>query len=140
MPLNSNASTRLTGGCLCGELRYEVSGQVIDAGYCHCRLCQRASGAPMMAWLTCADSHFRYTSGTPAEYHSSSRSLREFCPHCGTHLVFRTVGQDHLDVTMPSLDDPDQIKPQYHIWCASKRPWLQIGDMLPRFNDDGPDI
>ncbi|WP_197457586.1 GFA family protein [Snodgrassella sp. CFCC 13594] len=44
--------TRLEGGCLCGRLRYCIQGALIDAGFCHCRMCQKSSGAPMMAWAT----------------------------------------------------------------------------------------
>ncbi|HSC33780.1 MAG TPA: GFA family protein, partial [Thermodesulfobacteriota bacterium] len=61
----------LEGGCLCGEVRYKVNGTIIDAGYCHCRLCRRASGAPVVAWLTVPVQSFSYLQGAASVFHSS---------------------------------------------------------------------
>jgi hypothetical protein len=133
------ASTNLEGGCLCGAVRYRLSGKPIDAGYCHCRLCQRSSGAPVMAWATFAVTDCSYTQGTPAVYRSSASGLREFCPVCGTQLVFRRPGEKTVDVTMASLDDATAIAPEYHIWTASRIAWFDTQDELPRHVDAGPD-
>ncbi|MFP8967971.1 GFA family protein [Pokkaliibacter sp. CJK22405] len=132
-------STALKGGCLCGAIRYQLDTAPHSAGYCHCRMCQRASGAPLVAWMTIANNQFRYTKGEPGVYHSSSRSQREFCPYCGTQLVFRTDGAERVDVTLSSLDNSDKVKPAYHIWHDSKPQWLHLGDLLPRYDNDGPD-
>jgi hypothetical protein len=130
----------LEGGCLCGEIRYRVNGTIIDAGYCHCRLCQRASGAPVVAWLTGSVGSFSYVQGTPSVYRSSAHSQREFCGRCGTQLVFRrTVAPVTVDVTIASLDDPSLIEPEYHIWRESRIKWFETGDSLPRHDDSGPD-
>jgi hypothetical protein len=132
-------TTRLDGGCLCGALRYRLNGTAIDAGYCHCRLCQRSSGAPVMAWATFAAADFAYTQGTPAIYRSSPQALREFCAACGTPLVFRRPGETTVDITMASLDDATAIAPEYHIWTASRIAWFNTRDELPRHADAGPD-
>lgn len=130
----------ITGGCLCGELRYTIDGDIIDAGYCHCRLCQRSSGAPTVAWLTLPTGGFRYTDGSPGVFASSEKSQREFCPACGTQIAFRAIRDPKaIDITLCSLDDPAAIAPQYHIWCQSKVIWLHINDELPRYPDAGPD-
>jgi hypothetical protein len=128
------------GGCLCGEIRYRVSGEIIDAGYCHCRICQRATGAPVVAWLTVPVGSFSYLRGTPSVYRSSAQSQREFCGGCGTQLVFRrSEGPVTLDVTIASLDDPSLIRPEYHIWRESRIRWFETADTLPRHDDAGPD-
>lgn len=133
------ATTNLDGGCLCGAVRYRLCGQPIDAGYCHCRLCQRSSGAPVMAWATFAATDFSYTQGTPAIYRSSPNAIRQFCAACGTQITFRRPGKTMIDVTLASLDDATAIAPRYHIWTASRIAWFDTNDTLPRHADAGPD-
>ncbi|MGH8453612.1 MAG: GFA family protein [Nevskiales bacterium] len=130
----------LEGGCLCGAVRYRVSAQPIDAGYCHCRLCQRSSGAPVLAWLTVPVHGFSYTKDRVAIFHSSSHSQREFCGTCGTQIAFRRSSSPKaVDVTLASLDDQSLVAPQYHIWRQSKVAWFETTDSLPRYEDSGPD-
>lgn len=126
------------GGCLCGELRYEARDP-IDAGYCHCRLCQRSSGAPVLAWAGIPSESFSYSAGSPASFRSSAHGVRDFCPRCGTQIAFRDTGATtRVDVNIATLDDPAAVEPEYHIWIASGVPWLHIDDALPRYADDGP--
>ena len=129
-----------TGGCLCGALRYELSGGLIDAGFCHCRMCQRASGAPVVAWCTFPIEAFRYTGKAPVVHSSSARYQREFCGQCGTPIAFRRrAAATLIDVTLASLDTPEAIPPQYHIWRMSQIKWFETTDRLPRHEDAGPD-
>lgn len=133
-------SASLDGGCLCGSIRYRIHGDIIDAGYCHCRLCQRSSGAPVLAWLTLPVTGFAYTAGEPAVFHSSEHSQREFCDRCGSQLAFRRrEAAQTVDVTLASLDDPEQVPPEYHIWRQSRIIWFETSDQLPRHEDSGPD-
>ncbi len=128
------------GGCLCGNIRYVIDAEPVDAGFCHCSLCQRSSGAPAVAWMTLPYSGFSYTEGKVATYPSSEHHQREFCPRCGTQLAFRAQSDPQfIDITLCSLDDNRAMEPGYHIWCASKVPWLHINDDLPRYPDAGPD-
>jgi hypothetical protein len=128
------------GGCLCGRLRYEARDP-IDAGYCHCRLCQRSSGAPVLAWASFPTAGFSFTEGKPESYRSSPAGLRDFCTNCGTQIAFRgTAKPTRIDVNIASLDDPASIKPEYHIWVGSRVPWFHIDDDLPRYSDEGPDL
>jgi hypothetical protein len=127
------------GGCLCGSLRYSAR-RPIDAGYCHCRLCQRSSGAPALAWASFPHGDFAYDAGAPAIYRSSSHGQREFCGSCGTQIAFRDADTPTtVDVNMASLDDPGALKPEYHIWTASRIGWFETVDDLPRYADAGPD-
>jgi hypothetical protein len=128
-----------SGGCLCGRLRYEARDP-IDAGYCHCRLCQRSSGAPVLAWASFAAENFSLARGLPQSHRSSPEGLRDFCANCGTQIAFRnTTTPTRVDVNIASLDDPASIAPTYHIWLSSRVPWFHIDDDLPRYTDDGPD-
>jgi hypothetical protein len=131
--------TTYVGGCLCGHLRYEVR-DLIDAGYCHCRLCQRSTGAPVLAWATFPNVGFSYSKGKPQSYRSSPKGLREFCAACGTQIAFH--GNDaptRIDINIASLDEPASIEPEYHVWVGSRVPWFHIQDDLPRYTDDGPE-
>jgi len=126
------------GSCLCGELCFRASG-LIDAGYCHCRLCQRSTGAPVLAFAGFPTSAFRYSKGTPAIYSSSLHGRREFCGNCGAQVAFRdTSVPERIDVNIASFDDPAAIEPVYHVWIGSRIPWFHIDDELPRYEDDGP--
>ncbi|HEX3209530.1 MAG TPA: GFA family protein [Geminicoccaceae bacterium] len=129
----------LEGGCLCGRMRYRIEGAPRDAGYCHCRMCQRAAGAPVVPWLTAARQEFAWTAGEPAVYASSPGAERLFCPACGSQLVFRALAEpETLDVTLASLDDPAPIAPGHHIWTTSRIPWFETRDDLPRYPERGP--
>jgi len=133
------AAKTFYGGCLCGQLRYEARDP-IDAGYCHCRLCQRSSGAPVLAWASFPTARFSFERGEPRSYRSSLAGLREFCASCGTQIAFRgDATPTRIDVNIATLDDPASIEPEYHIWIDSRMPWLHIDDDLPRYTDDGPD-
>ena len=131
---------KLAGGCLCQTVRYAIDATLIDAGFCHCTLCQKSSGAPTVAWLTIPFSGFHYTQGNAAIYGSSQQAQREYCASCGTQIAFRKKEKpDTIDVTLCSLDDNTAIKPEYHIWVQSKVDWLTINDGLPQYLDQGPD-
>ncbi len=127
------------GGCLCGSLRYSARGEPVDVGYCHCRVCQRSSGAPVLAWASFPAEAFAYTTGSPASYRSSPGAVREFCLKCGTQIAFREDGARTVDFNVASLDEPTALSPQYHIWTESRIPWFETADALPRYPDAGPD-
>jgi len=126
-------ANELTGGCLCGALRYRARN-IIRAGYCHCRMCQKASGAPVVAWLMVHAHDYEVTKGKVAAYRSSPHADREFCSRCGSQLAFRPRdGSGEIDINLATLDHPEAVAPQYHIYTISKLPWLHIEDQLPQY-------
>jgi len=129
----------LRGGCFCGAIRFELSA-VYDAGYCHCSICRRMSGAPAVAWANVLGRDFRLTQGSPRGFASTEPWRRYFCPDCGAPVYQRMSappddGSDQVSILIPSLDDPTAVRPTAHIWCASRLPFFQIRDDLPRFED-----
>ncbi len=129
----------LDGGCLCGAVRYRLAGPLVSVDFCHCRMCQRATGAPVTAWATGPVEGFAWTAGTPRVYASSATGRRWFCGTCGTALLFEEVGERRsLGVTLASLDDPAALQPRQHAWIGSRIPWLPIDETLPAYADDGP--
>ncbi|MFO1436037.1 MAG: GFA family protein [Gammaproteobacteria bacterium] len=134
-----NNHETLHGGCLCGQVRYQVLGTPIDAGYCHCRMCQLANGAPAVAWGTFPYEAFTLVAGKLVTYASSAEAERRFCSRCGSQIAFcKRPSPRMIDITLASLDDPTHLLPQYHIWTMSRIGWFETTDTLPRHKDGGP--
>jgi len=122
------------GGCLCAAVRYIVSaGAIPESGYCHCRTCQRQSGAPVVAWFAVPPGRLRYAEGDPARFRASARAAREFCAACGTYLVFREDDASApVSVNTATLDDPSLVPPAFHIYTERRVNWFETADKLPR--------
>ena len=126
---------RLSGGCACGKVRYELRSEPFEAGWCHCTTCQRLSGAPGMAYASIPRGDFAYVQGQesvkPVTLGGFAR--RAFCGECGSPL---TVAYDFqpetIDFTIGTLDDPSRVVPGAHIFWTSKPDWLEIEGGLPR--------
>ena len=118
------------GGCLCGAVRFEARGEPIDVAYCHCRMCQRSSGAPAQTFALFDAEDFVYLSGEPNAYRSSTGGRREFCPVCGSQLAF--CDADGVSLNTGCLDNPEALPPRRHIWTESQVRWFETWDDLPR--------
>jgi hypothetical protein len=130
----------LTGGCLCGEVRYEAAGTPFHETNCHCSMCRRACGAPMVAWFSVPRAQLRWVSGTPTRYRSSAHAERSFCPRCGTQLTFQSDRYpEEIDITTCSLDDPERVPPQDHTRTSSQLRWVKLDDGLPRHAEARPE-
>ena len=129
----------LEGGCLCSALRYRIEPGPADSAYCHCAMCRRAAGSPVVPWFSVPRQRFSYSKGTPQRYRSSATAVREFCGICGTPILFDSYGDPKVDITNASLDEPDAVPPRYHIWRMSRIGWFETADILPRFDDRGSD-
>ena len=131
-----------SGGCLCGKVRYELRSEPFDCGWCHCRTCQLFGGAPAMPFASVPRDHFAWTKGEEEvrTIRSSSFGERSFCGSCGTPL---TVAVDHqpetIDFPVVTLDNPDPVQPEFHIFWGSRIAWFDPGDGLPRHEKFRPD-
>ncbi len=129
----------VTGGCACGAVRYEAAGACTNSMVCHCRSCRRAAGAPVVPWVTFAQSGFRFTRGAPTEHRSSPPVVRSFCGACGTPLTYRHSDYaDAIDIATCSLDEPEQFPPTHHSWLSHDLGWVRFGDGLPTFQEFRP--
>ncbi len=127
-------SVEVSGGCLCGAVRYWATGEPGHPTLCHCLSCRRASGAPVVAWVTFPTAGFGFVSGSPVRYRSSPPVVRSFCGACGTALTYEHA--DHpggVDVTTASLDAPEAFPPADHTWSSHRIAWLRVSDALPAF-------
>lgn len=125
----------LRGGCLCGGIRYEITGPVGTALYCHCSMCRKAHGTAFRARLAVPRSSFRFVQGEDllTSYRSSGDTIRRFCRVCGSPMVNSWDAEpDNHGLAMGSLDDDPGVRPRCHEFVDSKAPWYEITDSLPQ--------
>lgn len=121
------------GGCLCGAIRYRVSGEPVATTLCHCRSCRRASGGTNVAWAVFDHSDFKWLSGFPAAYSSSPGLEWLHCRDCGSLVAYRRASRpNHMDVTAGTLDDPSAFPPAVEIWLEHKIDWEAVHPKLPK--------
>ncbi len=132
------------GGCLCRSVRFEVWDEPIAVGYCHCRFCQLALGAPLSAWIIYRKNVVRFLGDELKLYRSSLIAERAFCGNCGTSLFTHHHTPDeseYLAIRLATMDNPADFPPTLHFGVESQLPWLDINDDLPRIRtDDDPEM
>ena len=130
-------STTFTGGCLCGQVRFAASADPANVRMCHCRNCQRAVGGPYFARAIFLANAIERT-GETTRWPTSPRIDRLSCARCGTPMFAEPKDPPaRLAVSLATLDDPDALRPDMHIWISEKLAWVHIDDGLPQF-EQGP--
>jgi hypothetical protein len=114
----------LTGGCQCGAIRFAVSAAPGKVSICHCRMCQKASGAPFASFADIDAAAFAWTRGKPAAFRSSSIAERDFCANCGTPLSFRRIGGPRIEIMTGAFDHPDRVIPTQQFGSESRLGWV----------------
>ena len=128
------ASNIFTGGCLCGNIRYQAAGKPIWVGYCHCEKCRRATGAAAVTHVGFSESDLTFVKGEQKVFESSPGVRRGFCADCGTPLTYDGDRfPNYIQVYLGTLDEPDALLPQAHVHTAEKITWYEVDDALPRF-------
>jgi len=122
----------VTGRCFCDAIRFEVAGPEKFACFCYCRSCQRAAGAPVVAWATYRKSDFKVGQGEICWHQSSPGVTRGHCPECGSSISYENENRPgEIDITLNTLDDPGGPNIRAHIWTEDKQTWMSISDDLP---------
>ena len=129
---------KLEGGCYCGSLRYEVEGDPLFKGQCHCRECQYISGGHPNAVMGMPEAGFSYTKGSPKGFRRSDLDnpvTREFCGDCGTHILAKGAGMPGtVMLKAGTLDDPSQYGlPEMVIYTCDKQPFHHVPEGVPTF-------
>ena len=131
--------SKFSGGCLCGEVRYDVTGNLHTCYSCHCRDCQYITGGSPNNAIYISKAILKINRGKPSSYtsqsDSGSRITRFFCGKCGTSLYGESeIYQDSIVLKVGSLDDPSVFKPTMNVWVSSAQPWHYIDPDLPQYD------
>ena len=135
--MTSEAMSALSGGCLCGAVRYASSAAPLIEGNCHCRDCQKASGSayaptlffPLEAVIITGDAKFFESIGG-----SGQPIRRGFCPNCGSQLFgLPSMREDMIGIRAGSLDDTSAYRPQAEIFTAHAAPWDSMSEATAKF-------
>jgi hypothetical protein len=121
----------LTGGCQCGAIRFALKAPPVRVSICHCRMCQKASGAPFASFADIDKSDFSWTRGKPAAFKSSTIAERDFCRDCGTPLSFRRIDGERIEIMTGTFDRPDRVIPTRQYGTESRLGWVVGISNLP---------
>lgn len=137
------SSLPLTGGCLCGAVRYEITEPLASAGYCHCTRCQRRTGTAAAASALVVPGSFTVTSGRRSirDYDPGGGGfIKSFCVDCGSGLYsWHPDYPERLAVRMGTFDGDPGIRPQYHQRVETAAVWEALpDDGLPRYEGPAP--
>jgi hypothetical protein len=129
------ATTTVRGGCLCGEVRFEITLPVRFSAHCHCSMCRRAHGAPFVTWVGVPCEQLVLLAGEDSlvRFRSSGAASRRFCGRCGSQLFFegeRWAGEVH--VTRASVDGDVGLPVQAHCYWDDRAEWHVPEHDLPR--------
>lgn len=136
MPGSKTRSDEITGGCLCGAVRFAFAGPPAPAAYCHCSDCRRTTGSAFNLSLPAELAGFRIVAGAPKGFTKQADSgmplTRHFCPDCGAPLFTSSPAHpDRVYVKAGALDDPAAVVPVWQSWLRSAVPWAHIPADLP---------
>jgi hypothetical protein len=133
---------KISGGCLCGAVRYESSAPPIVTRACWCRVCQfigAGSGTVNACFRTESFTRHGETRDYAGRADSGNLMHRRFCPTCGTHLYSEAESRPHLVfVRVGTLDDPNLAVPAMTIWTSQAPEWACISEHLPRVEQQPP--
>ena len=124
-----------SGGCFCGQVRYEVSGRMSGVTYCHCSKCRRWHGH-VGAFTTADRDQFRLTQTRGLKWHALSPTVRRgFCVECGSSLFFDDEKQPRMAFCPGTVDAPTGLREKAHIYVASKGDYYEIGSDLLQLDE-----
>ena len=130
----------LTGGCLCGNVRYETNAEPLWVCHCHCNRCRKHTGSPIATWVGFPAATVTWLAAEPTRYRSSRDVERSFCAVCGSSIGFHRVHETSLVVG--SFDAPEALPvaemPTNHIWFKDRMSWFDTADDWKRFAEFPP--
>ncbi len=138
--------TKMTGGCMCGAVRYETAGESFGVIHCHCQSCRKHNGAPVVTLAGFKADQVEFSGDERNIYESSPGVGRAFCGNCGTPLTWQGDGGDLgpiVEIHISTFDNPDVLVPSAHAFYPERITWMDIADNLPRyegFAEDSPTL
>ena len=131
--MTEKASTVATGGCLCGAVRYEITGQLRNVVVCHCTMCVNLHGGPGPHSKALKSDISLLEDRGLRWYRTSDIARRGFCGECGASLFWEPDNQEGTGILAGSLDQPTGLKTMGHIFVGEKPDFVEITDQLPQF-------
>ncbi|MEM6578333.1 MAG: GFA family protein [Pseudomonadota bacterium] len=113
------------GRCLCGDVSFEVHGDPIWVGHCHCETCRRGAGAPLVTFAGYRNNQWAWTKATPSVYVSSPGAKRYFCARCGSSVAFESVRfPDEFHFHVALFDTPEDLEPNELFHAEERLKWM----------------
>lgn len=136
---NSNVQKKTKGGCLCGEVQYEIYGELRDIVNCHCSKCRKFHGN-YGAYTSIQVENLKITQQKSLKWYKSLTDEtpnvhRGFCSECGSSLFWHPKDQPHIAIAAGSLNPPTNLKTMGHVWCSQIADYYKIEDDLPQFDE-----
>ena len=131
----SGTETQRTGGCMCGAVRFQTTGEPARTIHCHCEDCRKHTGAPVVTLPVFRVEQVAFSGEERTVYPSSPTVGRAFCAKCGTSLTFETELAEYgqlCAVHISTFDDPESLRPTHHSFYAERIGWFDVADELPR--------
>jgi hypothetical protein len=134
---------KISGSCLCGDVRYETEAAPALMGVCHCKHCQRQSGSAFSMLVAVPKGTLKLTGSPLAEYRDVGDSnlpvIRKFCAKCGSPVLSDAQAMPALDfIKAGTLDDTSWFKPNFHVFCEHAQAWALPNDGAPRMPRNPP--
>lgn len=126
-----------SGGCLCGKVRYEITGEIKDIVYCHCSRCRKAQGSAFAANGNVNSESFKFISGESelSGYEATPGQTKYFCKHCGSPIISKSKANiDKVRVRLGTIESEISERPMGHIFVGSKANWEEIEGKLPQYD------
>ena len=117
---------KLSGGCVCGQVQYEIATAPVQVVACHCNLCRRMNGAPFSVYVVVRQKDFRFTSGETNSYQATECTTKHFCRACGTPIYNSnpTTYQGLAMIYVGTTENPQKSVPAMNIFCENKLEWV----------------
>ncbi|MCF8197456.1 MAG: GFA family protein [Sulfuritalea sp.] len=131
----------IEGSCLCGGVRYEYDGDIEEISICHCSQCRKAQGSAFAPVSPVDSARFKLISGADLlkEFRSSPGKARVFCGNCGSPIYSALDDRPEVKrLRLGTVETPFACSDVFHIFCASKAPWLDCDDTHPHFAERRP--
>lgn len=130
---------RATGGCLCGEVRYEVHGELMPVVNCHCSKCRRFHGH-VGAYSATRRENLILIRDKGLKWYRSVQDetpdvYRGFCQECGSSLFWNPRGKQNISISAGSIDPPTGLRMERHVWVSQKTDYYDLTDDLPRHDE-----
>lgn len=132
-------SPRLTGGCLCGAVKFEIYGEILSVINCHCSKCRKFHGT-VSSYTSTDRVNLNMTQEKGLKWYQSTQDetpnvYRGFCRECGSSLFWDPRGKKNISIAAGALDSPTHLKTTCHVWISQKGDYYEITDNLQQHEE-----